>query len=76
VCYSGGGGDNIVLCREEAGNVEDRSSYSYHVTALNAGTVAIQAHTSFYHLGFHSTTVVVMIRECHIEASECDGSLN
>jgi len=65
VCNNGGGGDKIVSCREEEGNVTHHTTFSYNVTALNPGTANIQGHTLYYGGEWYSTSMAVTIRPCH-----------
>ena len=47
VCHSGGGGDGMVSCREQGGDVL-QATFSYYITARNAGIATIKAHTTYY----------------------------
>ena len=63
LCHSGGGGNNLVTCREQGGDVF-QTSFSYNVTAMNTGVVTFRAHTIYYGAEWYSTSKVMTIREC------------
>ncbi|XP_065898268.1 uncharacterized protein [Dysidea avara] len=69
VCHSGGGGDGMVSCREQGGDVL-QATFSYYITARNAGIATITAHTTYYGAEWYSTSKVVTIRECDDDTPE------